>query len=73
MKYAIASLLATTSAISIRAETKDLGSSCDANYDRLMSQKDETLTGDFVKKNMKGGKFLDPSFTGDRTMLYTDE
>jgi len=72
MKYAIASLLASTKAINIRA-AKDLGSSCNANYERLMSQKDETLTGSFVTSNMVDGLFVDPSFPGDRTMLYTDE
>ena len=38
-----------------------------------MSQKDETLTGSFVTGNMVDGLFVDPSFPGDRTMLYTDE
>ena len=71
MKYAIASLLAATSAINIRNHTA-ASASCNDNYERAMSQKSETLTGKFVKDNMVDGKFVDPSFKTDMSMLYTN-
>ena len=71
MKYAIASLLATTSAINIRAEAKARGDTCNSNYDRIMSQTDETLDGDFVTGHMVDGLFVDPSFPAEMTMLYS--
>jgi hypothetical protein len=71
MKYAIASLLASTSAMTIRNHAA-AGASCNDNYNRAMDQKSETLTGKLVKGNMVDGKFVDPSFKADMTMLYND-
>jgi hypothetical protein len=76
MKYAIASLLATTSAINIRAEANAAergGNSCNSNYERIMSQTDDKLDGAFVTGNMVDGLFVDPSFPAEMTMLYSAE
>jgi len=71
MKYAIASLLASTSALTIRNHAA-AGASCDDSYKRAMSQATETVDGDLVKNNMVDGKFVDPSFKTDMSMLYTN-
>ena len=73
MKYAVATLLATTSAIAIRSESaKAAAATCSSNFERMTAQKDYTLASSFVTKNMKDGKFEDPSFTADDTSLYNE-
>ena len=69
MKYAIACLLASTSALTIRNHAA-AGASCDDSYKRAMSQATETVDGDLVKNNMVDGKFVDPSFKAGMSMLY---
>jgi len=64
MKYAIASLLASTSAMTIRNHSA-AAETCNTNYERAMSQATETLDGDLVKNNMVDGKFVDPTFKAD--------
>ena len=72
MKYAIASLLASTSALTIRNDPHHFhaDAGCDDNYIRAMGQASETVDGSFVKGNMVDGKFVDPSFKADMSMLY---
>jgi hypothetical protein len=76
MKYAIASLLASTSAIQIRQQStatfNGSKAQCDANFMRMWNQSTQTLTGALVKNNTYGGKFYDPTFIADSSMLYND-
>ena len=69
MKYALATLLASTSAMKIRTQAAE---TCSSNFDRVNEQKEYTLASSFVTSNTKSGKFEDPSFTADNSSLWND-
>ena len=72
MKYSVACLLATTNALTIRNKATPAAPTCSSNYDRLQEQKAYTIDSDFVTSNLVGGKFVDPSFGSDDSVLYNE-
>ena len=68
MKYAIATLLASTSAMKIRNQAAE---TCSSSFVRMTEQKEYTLASSFVTSNIKSGKFEDPSFKADNSSLWS--
>jgi hypothetical protein len=71
MKYSVACLLASTNALTIRNKAAAVPT-CSSNFDRLQEQKAYTLKSDFITSNLVDGKFVDPSFGSDDSVLYNE-